>query len=275
MTDAFESRIKELAHDFPYPPTPRVDQKVMARIRVSPAPRVGARRLVWGLAIVLTLLAGLMAVPPVRAAVLEFIRIGVVRIFPAPTATATVEITAEATVEAPVTALPQPMIPMTATPGPAMSSLVPVLRNIAGETTLEGARQDVRLPIPLPTYPTDLGEPDHVFVQNLEGDIVILVWIDPADLEQVRMSLHIIEEGSWAVDKIEPLLIQETTVNGQRAIWAIGPYPVIVRNRNTDLIRMINGHVLIWAEGDVTYRLETDVPLEEAIRIAESLSTSP
>jgi hypothetical protein len=34
---------------------------------------------------------------------------------------------------------------------------------------------------------------------------------------------------------------------------------------------LINGHVLIWEEGNITYRLETALPLEEAIKIAESL----
>jgi hypothetical protein len=29
--------------------------------------------------------------------------------------------------------------------------------------------------------------------------------------------------------------------------------------------------VLIWEENQITYRLETDLPLEEAVRIAESL----
>jgi hypothetical protein len=34
---------------------------------------------------------------------------------------------------------------------------------------------------------------------------------------------------------------------------------------------LIEGHVLIWKEGDITYRLETDLPVEEAVKIAESL----
>jgi hypothetical protein len=34
---------------------------------------------------------------------------------------------------------------------------------------------------------------------------------------------------------------------------------------------LIDGHVLIWAEDNLSYRLESDLPLEEAIRIAESI----
>jgi hypothetical protein len=42
-----------------------------------------------------------------------------------------------------------------------------------------------------------------------------------------------------------------------------------------DFIRLIEGNVLIWTEGDLTYRIETDLSLEEAIRIAESLQAPP
>lgn len=44
-----------------------------------------------------------------------------------------------------------------------------------------------------------------------------------------------------------------------------------LRNGNVDAWRLIEGHVLIWAVGSVTYRLETDVPLDEAVKTAESL----
>lgn len=32
-----------------------------------------------------------------------------------------------------------------------------------------------------------------------------------------------------------------------------------------------NGHVLIWTIGDVTYRLESELSIEEAVKIAESV----
>ena len=269
MTDPFETRIQELAQKFPYPPTPRVDERVMAKLRARPIPRLGARRLAWGIAIVLALFAGLMTVPPVRAAVLEFIRIGIVRIFPSPTSIPTNEVPLAPT------AFPGAMVPVTATPGPTTSALIPLLENIAGETTLEEARQAVDFPVALPTYPVDLGQPNRVYLQNVDGRMVVLIWLDPDQQDRVRMSLHIIETGSWAIDKFQPTIVEETTVNGERAVWAIGPYPLLMYNRNMELTRLINGHVLIWAEGDITYRLETDLSLEEAIHVAESLQSSP
>jgi hypothetical protein len=70
---------------------------------------------------------------------------------------------------------------------------------------------------------------------------------------------------------MQPTAIQETRVNGERAIWTTGPYPVIFSNNEIQYERLINGHVLIWGDLDVTYRLETNLSIEEAVKIAESL----
>jgi hypothetical protein len=146
---------------------------------------------------------------------------------------------------------------------------------MAGETTLGDAQRMVEYPILLPAYPADLGEPDRVFVQEADGFMTILVWIDPQQTNRVRMSLHMIPEGSWAIEKVSPTLIRETDVNGRRAIWAVGPYPVRLFNGDLQFRRMIDGQVLIWEGDGITYRLETDLSLEEAIRIAESLEPLP
>jgi hypothetical protein len=163
------------------------------------------------------------------------------------------------------------MIPLTATPVVTLEPLIPILERLAGEMTLEEAQQKVGYHILLPSYPEDLGPPDRVFVQDADGDMTVLVWIDPLQPNQVLMSLHIVPPGSWAIDKMNPAIIEETTVNGRRAIWAVGPYPLQFSNGNLDFVRLIDGHVLIWTEGELTYRLETDLGLEEAIKIAESL----
>lgn len=267
MTEPFETRVQTLAQGFPYPPTPQIAMKVMAKLRARTTQRhLVARRWAWVIGIVIALFAGLMAVPPVRAAVLEFIQIGIVRIFLPPAET---EIPI---IQPPPTAMPGAAIPVTATPGPtASSALIPFLEQIAGETTLEEARQQVEFPIPLPAYPADLGQPDRVFVQDAEGWMIVLVWLDPANPEHVRMSLHLIENSSWAINKFGPTVIQETTVNGVQAIWAVGEYPLIMRNRDIKFTRLIVGHVLIWADEGITYRLETDLSMEEAVRVAESL----
>jgi hypothetical protein len=101
--------------------------------------------------------------------------------------------------------------------------------------------------------------------------MTILIWIDPQHPTQVLMSLHMIPPGSWAVEKMDPAQVEETTVNGRRAIWAVGPYPIRFSNGNLDYVRLVDGHVLIWTDGETTYRLETELALEEAIKVAESL----
>jgi hypothetical protein len=216
--------------------------------------------LAQGFILAAILLASLMAVPPVRAAILEFIQIGIVRIFPP-----------QPVHQVPATATPDSIVPATATPLADEPSLIPFLEQIAGSVSLEEARGLVTFPIPLPRHPADLGRPDHVYVQDANGQMIVLVWLDPQDPERIRMSLHMIEAGSWAIEKVKPTVIQETTVNGLRALWTEGDYPLILSNGSIVYIRLVKGHVLIWEEAGITYRLETDLSLEEATRAAESL----
>ena len=259
--DLFEKQLVSIAKGLEYPRTPNIAGSVMKRLRPSASPRLVSRRFAWSLTVILILFTSLMLIPPERAAILEFIQIGIVRIFRAePTP-----------VTPPQQEFPSTMVPMTATPALTSEPLIPILERLAGERSLEGAQQLVDYPILLPSYPPDFGEPDRVFVQDADGDMTILVWIDPEDPTQVLMSLHLIPPGSWAVDKMEPALVQETTVNGRRAIWAVGPYPVRFSNGNMDFVRLVDGHVLIWTDQEITYRLETALTLEEAARVAESL----
>jgi hypothetical protein len=261
--ELFEQRLISIAKGLDYPPTPDLAASVMARIRPSTRPRFISRKLAWSLAIILVLVSSLLSIPPVRAAILEFIQIGVVRIFPR-----SVEPTVQPTADV--------IRPATATPSLPSSTLIPALSRIAGKTSLADAQQMANYAILLPAYPPDLGQPDHVFVQDAEGTMVILVWLDPQQPEDVLMSLHFVPSRSWAVRKVEPIIIQETEVNGERAIWTVGPYPLLLSNGDVDYAaRLINGNVLIWTDGNITYRLETNQPLEEAIKIAESLQPIP
>jgi hypothetical protein len=272
--ELFEKQLRSLARGLEYPPTPNIAGSVMSRLHALPSsggregsgerrPRFISRRLAWSLTLLLILFASLMLIPPARAAILELIQIGVVRIFRAePTP-----------LPPPNQEVPGTIVPLTVTPAPTTTSqpLIPILENLAGEMTLEEAQKAVNYPIRLPSYPPGLGPPDRVFVQEAEGKRTVLVWIDPQKPDKVSMSLHLIPPGSWAIDKFEPAQVQETTVNGQRAIWAVGPYPLRLRNSDIQYMRLIEGRVLIWKDGNITYRLETDLSLDEAVKIAESL----
>lgn len=266
--ERFEAQLVATARALPYPPTPDLAAAFRAAPGLTPRVQVVARRRPplsararWAaaaMAAVLILALGLLAVPAVRAGVIEFLRIGAVRInlvasptpTPAPTPTGT----------------PPP------TPLPSATPLASVL-NLDGQTTLEDARARAGFTIGLPTYPADLGQPDEVFLQDLEGTAVVLVWRKPEQRDQVRLSLHILS-SSMLVDKMlkqSPQGIEFTHVNDHEAVWTTGPYLVVARNGNYTQTRLVTGHVLIWTAGSLTYRLEADLPLDEAVRIAESI----
>ena len=100
---------------------------------------------------------------------------------------------------------------------------------------------------------------------------LILVWLDPARPKQARMSLEEISSGSLYIDKIMPLSIQQTSVKHLPALWTEGPYLLEMDNGISMSSYLVTGHVLVWVENDITYRLETALSLEETIKIAESL----
>jgi hypothetical protein len=250
--ERWEAHLTESARHFPYPPTP--DLALAVRERLAPTPRVPTarrRQVGWAALLLLALLIVLMAVPGVRAAVLKALRLGAVEIVLDPTATAT-------------------QAAQTPTPGPPTPTTLVSVLDLDGETTLEQAQAQVRFPIKVPAYPPDLGPPDRVFLQHSGGSVVVLVWFVPGEPDRVRLSLHLLGPGAF-FSKIEPEVIAETRVGGERALWTDGPYILLNRSGSAQQQRLINGHTLIWTVGDLTYRLESDLALEEAVKIGESL----
>jgi hypothetical protein len=141
--------------------------------------------------------------------------------------------------------------------------------DLAGETTLEAARQAAQFDIQLPTYPEDLGSPDRVFVNDWNDTVITLVWLDPDG--SVRMTLEILN-ATMIATKYYPYGDQEEVrVNGADAYWLTGVHEVYYYTRNANITRHIYQSVLVWTAGRLTYRLETDLSLEDAILTAESL----
>ncbi|HBY92721.1 MAG TPA: hypothetical protein DEP84_01965, partial [Chloroflexi bacterium] len=161
--------------------------------------------------------------------------------------------------------------PPTPRPSPTLSRSV---LNLAGETTLAAAEAKAGFPVLLPIYPPDLGPPDRVYFQDLGGPAVILVWLVPESEDEVRMSLYALGEDVFGA-KSQPEVIQETTVNGQRALWVRGPHILQFRDRQGRTVyeprRLVEGNVLVWVQDQITYRLESHLSLKEAVRVAESL----
>lgn len=240
MTETFDPRwerlLTEIAAGLAYPPTPDLSQRLS---RVPAAPR----RLWAYAAIVLALLAaGVLAVPQARASLVEFLRFGAIRlILGGPTATPS----------------PTPMSAVATPFGPVLS----------GRTTLGDAETLASFPIRLPTYPAGLGLPDEVYFQQHEGQVALTLWRN-AD-GTARLALYHLTERDFALKAVQ--VIERTLVGSTPALWARGPHFVRLRDFTFGQLELVAGDVLIWTVGDVTYRLESDLPLGEAARIAESL----
>jgi hypothetical protein len=105
------------------------------------------------------------------------------------------------------------------------------------------------------------------------GPVVVLVWLDPDQPDQAEYSLHILGEGAL-LDKGNPTVVMTTTVNGNQAAWTNGPYILsywLGGREQWELRRIVSDRALVWFEDGLTYRLESNLTMEEAIRMAESL----
>jgi hypothetical protein len=129
----------------------------------------------------------------------------------------------------------------------------------------------------VPTCPGDLGEPDRVYLQDMNGPVVVLVWIEPGNPDRARLSLHALGPGTYA-RKFVGEVVREAEVGGRRALWTRGEHLLQFEHAGRVIDgtrRLVQGNTLIWTRGAVTYRLETGLPLREAVKIAESLRQAP
>lgn len=240
----FEEFIRDQASQFPYPRTPHLSASVRGRLAARTR-RPGHLTLGRAGAMLVIVFAVLVvSIPEARAAVRAALQVGVVNLITGDGGGTPVE------------------------PGAAPSGLVGI-ELLAGETTLEGARQQAPFGIRLPAYPPDLGEPDKVFFQDSLGPMVVLVWLEGENSGRVSMSLHILGDDVSLL-KLEPQVLAETEVAGSAAVWTEGPYLLVLEGAGPQQARLIEGRVLIWTRGGETYRLETDLALEGARRVAES-----
>lgn len=240
--DDWDMRVQTVAKAFPYPPTPDIAEQIQ---RPRGQRRIDVRRVAQAAAILLIVMVGLLAVPEIRAQVLAFFRIGAVEV-----------------------------IITTATPPAQFASgdeLPESVLDFPGATTLEDAQQHAGYPIPLPTA---LDAPDRVYLIAANRPIVVLAWLDASGA--VEYSLHLLPAGTYSI-KMYNGDLEETEVDGVRALWLPDPHYYLLRTGATDSsinMRQVNMHALVWsADGQITYRLETDHPLEDALRIAESIGS--
>ncbi|HET7087529.1 MAG TPA: hypothetical protein VFL17_02650 [Anaerolineae bacterium] len=250
-----------------FPPTPPIAAPVrreLQRRRTAPVTRLRVQRLARAMALAAAVFAAILLLSPdVREAVARFFGLETVRI------------ERIATVPAPaLTPGPSPVADDRRgeqAPPPTFDPSASLRAGLAGLTTLADARARAKFDIRLPAYPPALGQPRRVYVQDFEsGQQVILVYPDFA-LFQSEGVVYGKGVGGGT-------LIQETTVAGEYALWLSGsPHLIQVQNPDgtyrEETARLVEGNVLAWQAGGITYRLETQRSLDEAMRIAESLYT--
>jgi hypothetical protein len=227
------------------PPAEDLAERVLARLPATPHRsrtsswlRARRRRLIA--VIIALVIIGLGLTPPVRAAVVEWLRIGGVLIQTAPPASGP---------------------PPTAEPPPTLGAAV----------TLEQAQALVSFPIGVPT---ELGEPDRIEVSP-DRRVVSMDWTEggvPVHLDQFDGTLD------WIFVKKSRGPFEPTAVGGQDAVWFPTAHYVIYVDRGgqqrTEQAR-IAAPCLVWERVTgtvpVTLRLEGDLGKTRAIEIAESI----
>jgi len=239
--------VRETAVSLDYPPTPDIAGAV--RRLADPLPERRAASIpppAWALIVLLVIAGLLLAVPPARAAVWEFIRAGAITIFVGDE---------------------EALAPAEATADWAAAEF-------AGLTSLADARVRAGFPLYLPPA---YGLPDDVYLQEildpgLDGQVVIMAWRDPAQPATVQLRLFQIDVPYYGFKSVSVESVASTQVHGQEAFWIEGGHRIRLQDGAGGESYFVTRNVLIWEERAITYRLESALSLEEARQLAESLA---
>jgi hypothetical protein len=257
---AVELTLRDLGRHLEWPPTPNLAVSVRAELDRGAAVRTFPRRpvrraVVLAAAALLVVLGGMVALSPgLRAAILRFFSLPGVRI----------EVEESSPPASP---------PATSTPGADVQPL------LGRRVSLAEARGEVGFPV---AVPASLGQPDEVYV--LGGGPRALVTLAyrgreglPADPKTGYGALLTQLRGRPTEDLVKKGELESpvvaVTVEGERGYWVEGPHLVYVRAPGGPqaVEPRIAGNTLLWTRGQVTLRLEVDLPVGEALELAESV----
>jgi hypothetical protein len=176
------------------------------------------------------------------------------------------------------------------TPSATVRPSGPVPSLVPGATLGLGQLVDVAdiadrstFPIRFPTDPL-AGPADTAWIDPSKADQVTLVWRTRPDLPPTldrRIGLLLGQFNGHLTDGFITKAIDTGTsvervqVDGNPGFWISGaPHFFFYEDADEHVVddsRRWVGNALLWTEGAITYRLETSLGLDEAIRIAESL----
>lgn len=148
-------------------------------------------------------------------------------------------------------------VEVTTEPAPQRSGV-----DLGGELSEDEAAQraglDLRtLPLPVDRVTFDEGtKAVHIAYRLDDGRAALLTQLRGAeDISFLKQSAEVVP----------------TEVDGDFAIWATGPEHAILRVGEDVLEARLSANALLWASAGVTYRLEIEAGLPEAVRLAERL----
>ncbi|GIJ32589.1 hypothetical protein ACIBQ2_05780 [Micromonospora sediminimaris] len=242
--DDLERELRDLSGWLSTPEPPDVTARVRARLTTAPRSRRVAVRRRWRYALAAALAALLVMLPSGRAALADamagLLRFAGVTISTSPDRTAP-------------TGVPSPP------PGQRTAAL-------------DEARRLVRFPIRTPTV---LGPPEQALLA------------DPDGTGAYRVASLLYRAGALRLDtfdgRLDPVFFKQaggsdaewTQVGAAEAIWLDGPHPVSYVDRDGithQASARLAAATLIWADSGVTYRLEGDLTMAEAVMIATTLA---
>jgi len=244
-----ERQLRELAPAIEWPAAPDLAPAVRRRIEAEPAPRftfarAGRRALVVALAVLLVAVAAVMAVPSARTAVLDWLGlrgVTVQRVETLPT-------------------VPEPSDEL------GVGELV----------TADEAGDLAGFPQP-DAAATSLGPPDEIrYTPDVGNGQVAYIWRD--DDDRIATLLTVFRAG---IDEryIEKMVdasgdFSQVDVDGESGIWVEGIHFFMYQLPSGDGVNetaRLSRNALLWEHGDLLYRLEGDLTLEQARAIADDL----
>lgn len=232
-----EQALRALATEIEWPETPDLARTVRRRVEGAPTRRLRSRRLAFAFAMVVVALGAVLAVPPARTAMLDWLGFGGVELRR-------------------VGELPEV---------PARARLV-----LGERVSLEDARRRAGHPVLAPAG----SPPDAVYLDTAPpGSPVALVYgsVDEPRLLVLEFRAAPLIEKALRFDTT----VERVSVNGEPGLWIEGPeheffYLTGEREPSRDTQRLA-GNTLLWTRGLLTLRIEGDLSKAEAIRIAESM----
>ena len=153
---------------------------------------------------------------------------------------------------------------------------------LGDSVTLAQARSLVGFEVPVPS---ELGAPDEIYYNEFVSDGQIsLVYRERDDLPRApgtRVGAIITQFEANFLDQefYEKFLpgsatVREVTVSGVRGVWIDQAHAIIFRDaegRQDVEESRLSGPSLIWEKDGIVYRIESRLPLDRAVTVAESL----